>query len=71
MGQQGKGRGVQWRETVAEVLISELVCVGRALEVNFVFGQGVVFALRACLLVLEGFAAALVAFIIDLLWCQQ
>ena len=43
-----------------------MVCVGRALEVDFVFSECAVLALRACLLTLESFAAALVAFVIDL-----
>jgi hypothetical protein len=37
-----------------------------AFEVDLVLGQGVVFALGASLLVLESFAAALVAFVVDL-----
>ena len=43
-----------------------------ALKIDLVLGQGMVFALGASLLVLKGFAAALVAFVVDLeMRCQQ
>lgn len=47
-----------------------MVCVGRALKVDFVFGKRAVLTLRACFLALESFAAALVAFVINL-WEQS
>lgn len=71
MGQNREGRGIQTWQAVPEVLVGELVCVCGALEIDFMFGKRAVLALRTRLLVLEGFAAAFVALVVDLSSCGQ
>lgn len=66
VGQDGKGGSVEARETLTEILVSEVVGMGRALEVDFVLSKRTVLTLRASLFVLQVFAAALVAFVINL-----
>lgn len=66
MGEDGECCCVQLRQAVAEVLVRKLVCVRRALEVDLMFVERNVVAVGARLLVLQGFAAALVAFVVDL-----
>lgn len=66
MGQDGKGGSVQARQSLAEVLVGQLVCVRGALEVSFVLGESAVLALGASLLVLQRLAAALVALVVNL-----
>lgn len=66
MGEDGECCCVQLRQAVAEVLVRKLVCVRRALEVYLMFVERNVVAVGARLLVLQGFAAALVAFVVDL-----
>jgi hypothetical protein len=52
MWQDGKGSCIELGETIAEVLVCELVCVCGTLEVDLVLVKGDVVAVRACLLVL-------------------
>lgn len=66
MWQDGEGGCVQPGQSVAQVLVCKLVCVCGALEIGLVLVEGDVVAVGARLLVLEGFAAALVALVVDL-----
>ena len=66
MREDGECCCVQLGQAVAEVLVGKLVGVRRALEISLMFAERNVVAVGARLLVLQGFAAALVAFVVNL-----